>query len=85
MLQFMESQRAGHDRATELNYLWLGFPGSSASKESTCGASDLDSIPGSGRSPGEGKDYPLQYSCLENTMDKRPWQSIVHSVTNSWN
>ena len=84
MLQFMESQRAGHDRATELNYLWLGFPGSSASKESTCGASDLDSIPGSGRSPGEGKDYPLQYSGLENSIDRTAWQATVHGVTKSW-
>ena len=81
MLQFMESQRAGHDRATELNYLWLGFPGSSASKESTCGASDLDSIPGSGRSPGEGKDYPLQYSCLKNPTARGVWRATVNTVT----
>ena len=46
-----------------------GFPGSSAGKESACNAGDLDSIPGLGRSPGEGNDYPLQYSGLENSMD----------------
>ena len=47
----------------------LGFPNSSAGKESTCNAGDLGSIPGLGRSPGEGKSYPLQYSGLENSMD----------------
>ena len=53
----------------------LGFPGGSAGKESTCNARDPASIPGLGRSPGEGKGYPLQYSGLENSMD-----SIVHGV-----
>ena len=47
----------------------MGFPYSSAGKESTCSAGDPGSIPGSGRSPGEGKGYPLQYSGLENSMD----------------
>ena len=42
---------------------------------------DMDSIPGLGRSPGEGNGYPLQYSCLENSMDRRAWQSSVHEVT----
>ena len=46
-----------------------GFPGSSADKESACNTGDLGSIPGLGRSPGEGKGYPLQYSGLENSMD----------------
>ena len=46
----------------------LGFPGGSAGKESTCNAGDLGSISGLGRSPGEGKGYPLQYSGLENSM-----------------
>ena len=54
------------------------FPGISASKESTCNAGDLGSIPGLGRSPGEGNSYPLQYSGLENFMD-----CIVHGVTKS--
>ena len=53
-----------------------GFPGGSTSKESTCNAGDLGSIPGLGRSPGEGKSYPLQYSGLENSVD-----CIVHGVT----
>ena len=47
----------------------LGFPGGSAGKEPTCNAEDLGSIPGLGRSPGEGKGYPLQHSGLENSMD----------------
>ena len=55
-----------------------GFPGSSAGKESTCNAGDLGSIPEFGRSPGEGKGYPLQYSGLESSMD-----CIVHGVSKS--
>ena len=50
----------------------LGFPGGSAGKESTCSAGDLGSIPGLGRSPGEGNSYPLQYSGLKNPMDREP-------------
>ena len=55
-----------------------GFPDSSVGKESTCNLGDLGLIPGLGRSPGEGKAYPLQYSGLENSMD-----CIVHGVTKS--
>ena len=55
-----------------------GFPGGSDGKESTCDAGDLGSIPGLGRSPGEGKGYPLQYSGLENSVD-----CIVCGVTKS--
>ena len=50
------------------------------SKESTCNAGDLGSIPMSGRSPGEENDYPFQYSCLENSMDRGAWQATVHGV-----
>ena len=50
----------------------MGFPDSSVSKESACNVGDLGSIPGLGRSPGEGKGYPLQYSGLEKFMDS-PW------------
>ena len=57
---------------------FLGFPCGSAGKESACNAGDLGVIPGLGRSPGEGKGYPLQYSGLENSMD-----CIVHGVTKS--
>jgi len=49
---------------------WLGFPGGSEGKASTCNAGDLGSIPGSGKSPGEGNGNPLQYSWLENPMDR---------------
>ena len=56
----------------------MGFSDGSAGKEPACTAGDLDSIPGLGRSPGEGKGYPLQYSGLENSMD-----CIVHVVAKS--
>ena len=58
--------------------VFLGFPGGSAGKESSCNAGDLGSIPGVGRSPGEGKGCPLQYSGLENSVD-----CIVHGVAKS--
>ena len=58
--------------------VFLGFPGGSAGKESTCNVGDLGSIPGLGRSPGEGKGYPLQYSGLKNSMD-----CTVHGVAKS--
>ena len=45
---------------------------------------DRGSIPGSGRSPGEGNGTPLQYSCLENPMDRGTWQAIVHGIAESW-
>ena len=51
--------------------------------KSACSAGDPGSIPGSGRSPGEGNGYPLQYSCLENPMNGGAWQATVHGVTKS--
>ena len=57
-----------------------GFPHSSVGKESACSTGDLGSTPGLGRSPGEGNGNPLQYSCLENPMDRGAWQAIVHGV-----
>ena len=60
-----------------------GFPGGSDGKESGCSAGDLGSIPGFGKFPGEGNGYPLQYSYLENPMDRRAWQVIAHRVTES--
>ena len=59
-------------------YLFFGggFPGGSDSKDSACNAGDLGSIPGLGRSPGQGNGYPLQYSCLENPMDRGAWWAI---------
>ena len=61
----------------------LGFPGGSDGKESACNVGDLGSIPEFGKSPGEGNGYPLQYSCLENPMDRGAWQAIGHGVTKS--
>ena len=51
----------------------MGFPGDSDHNESACNAGDLSSIPGLGRSPGEGKSYPLQYSGLQNPMERGAW------------
>ena len=51
----------------------MGFPGGSAGKESACSTGDPALIPGSGRSPGGGHGNPLQYSCLENPMDRGAW------------
>ena len=59
----------------------LGFPYSSVGKESACNAGDLGSIPGCGRSPGEGNDNPLQYSCLGNPAARGAWRAIVPGVT----
>ena len=77
-MSFQSKFRAAHSRFTT-NFSYMGFPGSSAHKESACNAGDLSLIPGSGRSTGEGSGYPLQYSAQENSMD-----CIVHEVTKSW-
>ena len=61
----------------------IHFPGGSDGKESACNVGDLGSVPGFRRSSGEGKGYPLQYCCLENSMDRRDWQAIVHGVPKS--
>ena len=60
--------------------LWQVLPRSSVSKETAFNAGDLDSIPGSCRSPGEGKRTQLQYSCLENPMDRGKSQAVVHGL-----
>ena len=62
---------------------WVGFPGGSEVEASACNAGDLGSIPGSGRSSGDGNGHPLQYSCLENPMDRGAWQATVHGVAKS--
>ena len=64
-------------------YTQVGFLDDSDGKQLACNARDLGSTPGSGRSPGEGKGYPLQYSCLENPRDRGAWQATVHGVTKS--
>ena len=66
-----------------LNKLWECFPGGSEGKVSVYNAGDLG-IPGLGRSPGEGNGNPLQYSCLENPMDRGAWRATVHGVAKHW-
>ena len=61
----------------------MDFPGGSDDKESAHKAGDVGSIPGSGRSPGEGNGNPLQYSCLKNSMDRGAWRATVYGVTKS--
>ena len=61
----------------------LGFPGGSDGKASVCNVGDPGSIPGSGRFPGEGSGNPLQYYCLENSMDRGAWWATVHGVAKS--
>ena len=63
-----------------------GLPGISDDKEFACNAGDIrdtGSVPGSGRSPGAGRGNPLQYSCLDNPMDRGAWQATVHGVAKS--
>ena len=72
----------------QINKMWYihtleGFPGDSLVKNLPANAGDMGSIPGSGRSPGEGNGNPLQYSCLENSMDRGAWWATVHGVTKS--
>ena len=61
----------------------MGFPGGSEDKASACNAGDPGSIPGLGRYPGEGNGNPLQYSRLENPMDRGAWQATVQEITKS--
>ena len=68
-----------------MTQLW-GFPGGASVKNLPANAGDirdLGSTPGSGRSPGGGRGHPLQYSCLENPMDRGAWQATVHGVAQS--
>ena len=66
-----------------LTPVFLGFPCGLASKESACNVGDLGSVHGLGRSPGEGKGYPLQYSYLGNPVDRRAWRATVLRVAKS--
>ena len=59
-------------------YAYVGFPGGSAGKESSCNAGDLGSIPRWGRSPAEGNGIPLQCSCLDNPVDRGAWRATLH-------
>ena len=67
-----------------LNIFYWGFPGGSDGKEYGWNAGDSGLIPGSGRSTEEENGYPLQYSCLENSMDRGGWWATIHGITKSW-
>ena len=72
--------------ALRISCCMLSFPGGTSGKEFACNTGDVIdvcSIPGSGRSPGGGLGNPLQYSCLENPMDRRAWRATVYGVTKS--
>ena len=62
----------------------MGFPGGPDGKAPVCNVGDLGSIPGLGRSPGEGNGTTIQYPCLENPMDGGAWWATVHGVAKSW-
>ena len=83
--QSMGLQRVGHDWATSLSFFscCMSFPGGSGVKNPPPNAGDEDSIPGSGKSPGEGNCNPLQYSCLGNPKDREARLTAVHGVAKS--
>ena len=69
--------------ASAIRITLLDFPGGSDGKESACNAGDMGSIPELGKSPGERNGNLLQYSCLENPMDRGAWWATVHGVAKS--
>ena len=73
-------EEGGEDRRWIEALVFSIFPDGSGGKESACNAGDEGSIRGSGRSPRGGNGNPLQYSCLENSMDRGTWQATVHGV-----
>ena len=70
-------------RGAWVGYYSVGFPGGSEVKASACNAGNLGLIPGLGRSLGEGNDNPLQYSFLENPMNRGAWHAMVHRIAES--
>ena len=89
MLWFMGSQRVGHDWATELNWTIISLfeelaPVIKNPPASAGDITDWSSIPGLGRCPGKGKGYPLQYSSLENSLDRGAWRTLAHGVSKRW-
>ena len=77
-------QRKAHSQAS-FQWGWeSSLSQASDGKESAYNAGDLGSVPGLGRSPGEGNGYPLQYSCLENSTDRGAWWTLVRRVTEIW-
>ena len=87
MLQFMGSQRVGHEWATELNWTELrfstGFPSVSVVKNPPASTGDPGSTPGLGKCPRVGNGYSLQFFCLENCMDRGTWSTTVYRVAKS--
>ena len=84
-LQSMGSQRVGHDWVTkQKQQRYRGFLGVSVVKNLPANAGDMGLIPWSGRYPEEGNGNTLRYPCLGNSMDRRVWQTTVHSVAKSW-
>ena len=83
----LDNWDSNHRKKSNTLSYWLsgagGFPGGSDGKESACNAGDLGSVLGSGQSPGEGNGTPLQYSCLENSVDGEAWQATVHGIIKS--
>ena len=75
--QLISSEKLTHEKCLGQSPLSRGFPGGSKGKASACNAGDPGFIPGLGSSPGEGHGNPLQYSCLENPMDRGAWRAIV--------
>ena len=82
-VQFLGQGRSPWRRDRLQTSVFLGFPGVTDGKESACNAGDPGSIPGLGRSPGGGHGNPLQYSCMENCMDRGAWWDTVHGVVRS--
>ena len=78
-----QRDKGGEDRFPHLPYTSWASLVAQMVKESACSAGDLDSIPGLGRSPGEGNGNPLQNSCLKNPIGRGAWQATVHEVTKS--
>ena len=78
LVKLSSSFHMGYFKHTKFSH--QGFPGGSDAKESSCNERDPDSIPGLGRSPGEGNVYPLQCSCLENSLDRGAWKAAVHQI-----
>ena len=81
MKGFYRKQTKTNKQRTTANVIFESFPCSPVGKVSACNAGDPGLILGSGRSPGKGNGNPLQYSCLENPMDRGAWQTTVHGVT----
>ena len=80
----LTSQRLLRDKKQVKLRPYVGFLGGSDGKEAACNGGDSGSIPGLGKSPREGHGYPLQYSYLENNMDKGSWWATVHGITKNW-